>query len=369
MSIHSNNINPIITRDNYEEFFLMYVDNELTPQERNQVEAFVLTNPGLQAELDMLMGAKLEPEELSFGNLDSLLSANMAGSLVDEDLLLHVDGELDEAAKDKVEQRLKKDEAYNQQFQWLLRTKSNPAEVIPCPDKESLYRHTVRRIGFAPALRVAAAVLIIASMGLVWWMQDDEQLTTAPAVANTNVRATKLPTTTTEPGTEMAKGAEQETEPATPGNKVIEANPAQDMQLAQAAAPAKAKAVPGVAKKAALQQVIIPEPTANDHIIAYNEPMAQPMRSNNLPVPVQDAPKKDAAAAVTSPNVETYNTTNTVAQPSYASANDSEDRGNNKNNLKSLLRKATRLVERRTGIDATNEEDELIIGAVAIKLK
>lgn len=367
MSIHSNNINPIITRDNYEEFFLMYVDNELTPQERSQVEAFVLANPGLQAELDMLMGAKLEPEELSFGNLDSLLSANMAGSLVDEDLLLHVDGELDEATKDKVEQRLKKDEAYNQQFQWLLRTKSNPAEVVPCPDKESLYRHTVRRIGFAPALRIAAAVLIIASMGLVWWMQDDEQLTTAPAVANSDVRATKP--TTTEPGTEMAKGSNEKAEPAALGNEVIEANPAQDMQLAQAAAPAKAKAVPGVAKKAALQQVIIPEPTANDHIIAYNEPAAQPMRSNSLPVPVQDAPKKDAAAAVTSPNVETYNTTNTVAQPSYASANDSEDRGNNKNNLKSLLRKATRLVERRTGIDATNEEDELIIGAVAIKLK
>lgn len=367
MSIHSNDKNPTITRDNYEEYFLMYVDDELTPQEKSMVEAFVQFHPELQAELDMLMGTRLEPEMLSFGNKDSLLAASMANNLVDEDLLLHVDGELNEEERKKVEQRLLQDNAYHQQFQWLLRTKSNPADVIPCPNKEALYRHTVRRIGFAPALRIAAAVLLIASMGLVWWMQDGSE-TAAPAVANNTVPVTKPAAGTTESSSEVAKSQQEQATPDAPQNNIIESNPVQDAQLAQAATPAKAQFNRNIAPKAVLQKVEFSEPEANDNLIAYNETAAQPQRSNNLPVQGQAAPEKEIAAAVTSPATETYNTTNAVAQPSFASANEGGDRGN-KNNLKSLLRKATRLVERRTGIDATNEDDELIIGAVAIKLK
>jgi hypothetical protein len=33
------------------------------------------------------------------------------------------------------------------------------------------------------------------------------------------------------------------------------------------------------------------------------------------------------------------------------------------------LRKATRTLERRTGIKAVNDDDELLVGAVALKLK
>jgi hypothetical protein len=367
MSIHSNDKNPIITRDNYEEYFLMYVDDELTPQEKSMVEAFVRFNPELQYELDMLMGAKLEPEVLSFGNMDSLLASSMSNNVIDEALLLHVDDELSEAEKGNVEQRLRQDNTYNQQFQWLLRTKSDPAEVVPCPDKESLYRHTVRRIGFAPALRIAAAVLLIGSMGLVWWMQDEGK-TAAPAVARQDVQVTKPATATPESSMEIAKSQKQQPTPDAPQDNIVDNNPVQDAQLAQATAPAKAQAKRSIAPKAVMQKVEFSEPSANDNVIAYNEPATQPQRNNNLPVQAQAVPQKDIAAAVTSPNVETYNTSNTVAQPSFASANDGGDRGN-KSNLKSLLRKATRLVERRTGIDATNEDDELIIGAVAIKLK
>ena len=39
-----------------------------------------------------------------------------------------------------------------------------------------------------------------------------------------------------------------------------------------------------------------------------------------------------------------------------------------KGSFRGFLRKATRFIERRTGINPTNEDDELLIGAVAIKL-
>ena len=39
-----------------------------------------------------------------------------------------------------------------------------------------------------------------------------------------------------------------------------------------------------------------------------------------------------------------------------------------KSTLKGFLRKATRFIERRTNISTTNENDELLIGAVSVKL-
>jgi hypothetical protein len=39
-----------------------------------------------------------------------------------------------------------------------------------------------------------------------------------------------------------------------------------------------------------------------------------------------------------------------------------------KSSLKGILRKATRFIERRTNISTTDENDELLIGAVSLKL-
>ncbi|HEU0065523.1 MAG TPA: hypothetical protein VFQ58_10840, partial [Flavisolibacter sp.] len=41
---------------------------------------------------------------------------------------------------------------------------------------------------------------------------------------------------------------------------------------------------------------------------------------------------------------------------------------NHKGSLKSFLRKAARVIEKKTGIDPANENEELLIGAVAVKL-
>jgi hypothetical protein len=64
----------MITRHHYEEYFLLYVDNELSPAERHSVETFVEENPDLLEELDALRQCKLVPEhEVSFGSLEPLL--------------------------------------------------------------------------------------------------------------------------------------------------------------------------------------------------------------------------------------------------------------------------------------------------------
>ena len=52
-----------INRNNYEEFFLLYADNELTAEERTMVEQFIVLHPDLGEELNILSQTKLPHEE------------------------------------------------------------------------------------------------------------------------------------------------------------------------------------------------------------------------------------------------------------------------------------------------------------------
>ncbi len=363
MTFHTNDNNPIITLSNYEEYLLLYVDNELTGPERGMVEAFLQFHPELQAELDLLMGTKLQPEEPQFMDKESLFAQSMYDQMVDENLLLYVDGELTGKEKE-IAAKLQKDQTYQEQYQWLLRTKSDPSEILPCPNKEALYRRTVRRIGFPFLLRIAAAVLLIASMGILYVQQDDAapkavaSITQKP-IAQKSVTGQK---TAAEPNDATArvtakKNNEQDVQKAAAKPApvtLIAAAPARNTKKQQAATSPKS---PILAK--AMHVV------KNEAAIAY-EPA--PARHKNMAALQNIEPaKKELEPGVTYEAPQPYNTSEATAKAAFAV--DKEEDGRNKGNLKSLLRKATRMVERRTGINATNEDEELLIGVVALKLK
>ena len=62
-----------IDRHNYEEFFLLYIDNELSVEERSAVEEFVRNNPDLEIEFTMLQQSTLPKDELVFEGKEALL--------------------------------------------------------------------------------------------------------------------------------------------------------------------------------------------------------------------------------------------------------------------------------------------------------
>ena len=49
---------------NYEEYFLLYTDKELTSTQKEEVEQFVLQHPQLQDEFLLLQSVKLLPEDI-----------------------------------------------------------------------------------------------------------------------------------------------------------------------------------------------------------------------------------------------------------------------------------------------------------------
>ena len=71
-----------INRNNYEEFFLLYVDNELGAAERKAVEDFVSQNPDLNGEWETYLQTKLSPDSsISFSGKHLLFrDASFPGS-------------------------------------------------------------------------------------------------------------------------------------------------------------------------------------------------------------------------------------------------------------------------------------------------
>ncbi|MHA4808234.1 anti-sigma factor family protein [Flavitalea flava] len=167
----------MITRDNYEEFFLLYVDNELSPAERQTVEIFVGENSDLEEEWTALLECKLKPENDSiFKDRDSLLRIPfIAGRELNEDnceawFISYIDGELDGEGRQRVEQYARRHPEKAKVLGLLRQTVSTPDPAIVFPDKQMLYKKEGERKVIplrSRLLQMASAAAVIFAIGLL----------------------------------------------------------------------------------------------------------------------------------------------------------------------------------------------------------
>jgi len=155
-----------INRHNYEEYFILYMDNELGSDDRRMVEAFVQLHPDLKEELDILLQYKLEPDtSVVFKGKEELMKLNgetpISLSNYEEWLVLYTDNELTAAQRKSVEQFAATNPAVKDELDLMIKARLQPEEIV-FPYKESLYRKEERRVVPFRWWRVAAAILIIA---------------------------------------------------------------------------------------------------------------------------------------------------------------------------------------------------------------
>ncbi len=187
----------MVNRHNYEEYFLLYADDELSNQQRAEVELFVQQNPDMAAELEIIRQMKLEPEDSIVFPDKSLLfkTADVEINIHNYEtyFLLYVDKELDAATADRVEKFVLQHPQLQPAFTLLKQTVLQP-EAITFGDKSVLYKKEERRVAYLGFARLAAAAAIIGLVVLGWWMYPK----TALKVQSDNLAATKtLPKTTT----------------------------------------------------------------------------------------------------------------------------------------------------------------------------
>jgi hypothetical protein len=172
----------MITRDNYEEFFLLYADNELSAVDRQLVERFVTGNPDLKEEWEALLQCRVEPERIVFPGKEDL----MKGVDDQEDhFLSYIDGELNEGERVLFEDLLLRDPSKRAELEKWQATISEPDMTIVFPDKESLYRkENDRRALPYPWWRVAAAAILLIVAGGTFFRlsHNDRQTAGGPAI-------------------------------------------------------------------------------------------------------------------------------------------------------------------------------------------
>ncbi len=155
-----------IDQHNYEEFFLLYVDGELSAAGKQAVEQFAQANPGLAVELEMLLQMRLiNDEPLVFAGKESLFKSEATGIGLhnhEEQFLLYVDNELDPVLKEKVETFVLQHPALQESFTLLKQTRLEP-EALVFPDKASLYKkeENERPVFYVRWQRIAAAAVFI----------------------------------------------------------------------------------------------------------------------------------------------------------------------------------------------------------------
>lgn len=167
-----------IHRGNYLNWFLLYVDNELSALQQKAVEQFIAKHADLRAELDLLLATRMQ----SNLQTDEAFRQSLLRSEVDEEtLLLYIDNELPPEQRRQLELQLATDEKLRSEVKWLQSTVATPDENVVFPDKSLLFKHTTvvsLRSRYSPYLRYAAAaavLLLMMSVGL--WLLLDKQAT------------------------------------------------------------------------------------------------------------------------------------------------------------------------------------------------
>ena len=182
-----------INRNNYEEFFLLYADNELDANMKLAVEDFVQQNTDLAVELEMLLKTKSAPEAMHFNDKELLLRTegnSINETNYEEYFLLYIDNELSTAKREEVEMYVLQHPKLQKEFINLKQVILTP-ETISYGNKEDLYRTEKKRTVYMRPWRLAAAAIFIGACAVGFWLMNKPVQTNPVAVNQSTEIKTK----------------------------------------------------------------------------------------------------------------------------------------------------------------------------------
>lgn len=367
-----------IDRHNYEEYFILYMDNELGSDDRRMVEAFVLQHPDLKEELDLLLQYKLMPDTaISFPGKEELIKVNGETPITltnyEEWLVLSIDNELNADQQKELEKFIAANPSVQEELTLLQRSKLQPEEIIFAA-KGSLYRRE-EKVRSMPVRwwRVAAAAVLLLGIAITTAVVVNKRSSGKGDIVNAD--ATKKKINTENPVITPVKKENL------PDNKIVVAD-----NVKQTFTPAVKQDNKNTLVKNNNLVIKDKSPANIPSPVKKEEPLVVDNNnkpSNNLPQPLNNSninknnPTNDAFTKVIPSNEknnpEASLTTSPVTNVIPASYNDNNDAGQleeggkNKKN-RGFFRKLARTFEKRTNMTAT-DDDRLLVGGLAFKLK
>ena len=133
-----------INRNNYEEYFLLYADNELTQTEKKVVEIFVQENVDLKEEFLMIQMTVNSPEK-EMKILDKSFLLKKEPGFINENnyeqvFVFYHDNELSEEQKKETEKFIEENSKFKDEFDLIGKAKLVADNLIVFPNKKELYQ-------------------------------------------------------------------------------------------------------------------------------------------------------------------------------------------------------------------------------------
>ena len=375
-----------INRHNYEEYFILYMDNELGSDERRMVEAFVLQHPDLKEELDLLLQYKLVPDtSVVYTAKEDLMKINGDAPVTltnyEEWFVLYTDNELTTQQKIAVESFISHNPLLKKELALLQRTRLTP-ETVVFENKADLYRkeEKVRPVRW---WRMAAAAVLLLAVGITAVLvinRKNNQVDTGIAKGTNEKKTTpsnpvvtpQAPVTNNE--SELVKTSKEKiTIPAIKENiQRKDAVVKQDNKINKFTPQVTKQPQPFPVQQEPKQAI------ANNNVKKSNE-LPQPDNNPYVNKKEQDSPltaynqnngqQKNALTntTVTPRDPQPLNVQHAASVTSDADTFEQPDE-EKKNKSRGLFRKIARTLEKRTSVEAT-DDNKLLIAGLAIRLK
>jgi hypothetical protein len=181
-----------INQDNYEHYFLMYIDNELSAEERAAVNDFIMQYPNYANKLEALQQIKISPDTLIYENKFSLYK----WSEQDEQCITYLENEMTSVEKASFENKLSANtslQSHVKQWQATFITPPTTIEIDP-NFKNSLYKKSAQikpLWGTVPLKRWASvAAILVVVIGFSLFNAENKQ--EVPSFTNNNGGKTEL---------------------------------------------------------------------------------------------------------------------------------------------------------------------------------
>lgn len=182
-----------INQNNYEHYFLMYIDNELSEQDKAEVNEFIMLYPVFAKELQDLQKTKIHPSTNIFEDKFSLYQI----SEKDAQCLTYLDNEMPQLENKHFEKIVMSDPLLHSNLDQWRKTQltKEAADKIPADFKNTLYKKEakIKPLWANTSFKqwASAAAILVFVIGLTLFKQQSNQRN-ASFTFNSNVKRTAL---------------------------------------------------------------------------------------------------------------------------------------------------------------------------------
>ena len=150
-----------IDRNNYEAYFLDYLEGNLDKNMVDDFIEFLQQNPDLKEELSVVETVSVVPENVSFNKKNSLYKEKLDSEKeFDQAAIAALEGDISATDKNDFENYLVNHPHKKRDVVLYEKTKLRPDETIIFKNKKKLYRRSAAKIVFLWSSRIAAVLIL-----------------------------------------------------------------------------------------------------------------------------------------------------------------------------------------------------------------